>query len=127
MTLIEILAVIIIIGILMSVLVKGVFGNAASAKAQANALRMEKIKSAIGQFRLQYNQYPTRIEDLARQPSNIEGMFTPLVNETELKDIYGNAFVYRTENGNRSFALTSLGQDGVAGGTGVDQDYTVQP
>ena len=44
LTLIEIMAVVIIIGLLYAVVAKGIFGQSNSAKVKLNALKMEKLK-----------------------------------------------------------------------------------
>jgi general secretion pathway protein G len=130
LTLVEVIAVIILLGLIGSVVMKGVFGTASQAKAQTNMILMEKVKSAIGQYRLQYNSYPSSLQNLVTASSEVKEsgqLFTPLLTEKDLKDVWGNPLVYKTENGGRSYALTTFGEDGVAGGEGAKQDVTLRP
>jgi general secretion pathway protein G len=131
MTLVEILAVIVLLTLVMGVVVRGVFGRADAAKATLNQTKMETVvKSAINQYRLQYNSYPDKLEDLRTPSAKMKkagGVFMPMIDEEGLLDVFGYPFIYKMENNNRSYSLTSLGADGVAGGEGADQDLTITP
>lgn len=131
MTLVEILAVIVLLTLVVGVVVRGVFGRADAAKAKLNQTKMETIvKSALSQYRLEYNSYPDKLEDLRTPSAKIKKagkVFSPLIDEDGLLDIFGYPFIYKAENNGRSYSLTSLGADGVAGGDGVDQDVTITP
>ena len=131
MTLIEVLAVVVLIGLISVVVVRNVFSKGEAAKAQLNLVKMEKVKSYLGQFRLQYNRSPSRLEELLNGPSG-QGSgesqpFVALAEKDELDDIWGFPLLYQTEGDGRSFVLKSLGSDGVAGGDGPKQDVSVRP
>lgn len=129
MTLIEILAVIVLIGLIMSVVARGVFSQAESAKAQANLVRMQKVKGAIEQYRLQFSRYPSALQDLVKPSSDIQRdqLFTPFADSSDLKDVWNNDYLYRVENNGRSYALSCLGSDGVSGGDGAKSDIVLGP
>lgn len=130
MTLVEIVAVIVLIGLIMGVIAPKIFGKGDAAKAQLNKVRMESIRQALGQYRLQFNIYPDKLEDLVRQSSKLrdsDQLFTPLLDDKELNDIWGAPYTYKSENNNRSYKLMCLGSDGIAGGEGSAQDLTMQP
>lgn len=130
MTLVELLVVIVIIGVMMGVLMKGLFSKGEAAKARLNQTSMEKLKGSIENYRLEYNTYPNQLEDLLRpgeQVRNSGKVFVAMVTEEELNDVWGYRFIYRAENNNRSYSLTSLGSDGVPGGEGGKQDVTLRP
>lgn len=130
MTLVEILAVIVIIGLILGVVARGVIGKSDAAKAQLNVVKMEKVKQYLSQYKLQYNTYPSSLQGLIKAESDLSKsgqLFTPLAEESELKDVWGSPYLYKTENNNRSFELTSLGADGIAGGEGTNSDVTVRP
>ena len=77
-----------------------------------------------------YNSYPSSLDDLVRPNSQIKQsgkLFSPIIKEDELKDMWGAKYVYKAENDGRSYSLTSLGSDGVQGGEGPDQDVTTKP
>ena len=130
MTLIEIIVVIILISLVFGVVARGVIGKGDEAKGRLNVVRMEKVKAAVERYRLEYNSYPEKLQDLLKASSDVKKsgkFFAPLIEEDETKDIFGFPLVYKTENGKRSFSLTSLGSDGVPGGEGAKQDVTVRP
>ena len=129
MTLVEVLAVIVLIVLMMSVIAKGVIGKGDAAKAKLNVVRMENIRNALAQYRLELNTYPGSLEELAH-PGKDAGdsgqVVVPLIDDKDLKDVWGNNFIYRSEGG-RSYTLQTLGSDGTAGGEGAKQDVTMTP
>ncbi len=130
MTLVELLVVVVILGVMIAVLGKGVFTQGSAARAKLNEIAMTKVQEAVERYRLEYNTYPSSLEDLVRQSSSIKDSgkaFFPLIDEKSLQDVFGFPFVYRSENNNRSYSLKSLGSDGIEGGEGVKQDIELRP
>lgn len=127
LTLVELIAVILLVGVLMGVVAKNIFGNSDAAMAQANVLKMNQIKSSLQTYKLQFNKYPDSLNCLIKACSEAQGkLFTPLADEKDLQDVWGTAFNYKTENGGRSFMIQTLGEDGKAGGEGAASDVTVK-
>lgn len=118
MTLVEVLAVIVLIGLIMTVVAKGVMGKADKAKAQTNKLQLEKIANSLGQYRLENNKYPGSLEELVS---------TGDLDKRDLNDVFGNPITYRAEGNGRSFSIMTYGSDGVAGGEGPKADVTITP
>lgn len=130
MTLVELMAVIVILGIILTVVAKNIFGQADSAKARTNVLRMEKIKGALELYRTEFGRYPGQLGDLIRPSADIQSsgkLFMKYAEESELKDVWNNDLLYKNENDGRSFALTTLGADGTPGGENANQDVTLRP
>lgn len=130
MTLVEIIVVIVLISIIGGIVIQGVIGKGDSAKAKLNMVKMEKVKSAIETYRLEFNGYPSKLEDLVNRSAEVEKsgkLFTPLASDTDLNDVWNFPYIYKTENSNRTFTLSSLGSDGVEGGDGAKQDVTIRP
>jgi general secretion pathway protein G len=130
MTLVEIIAVIVLIGLIMGVVAPRIFGQGEAAKAQLNMVRMETIRQALSNYRLQFNKYPDSLQDLVKPSADVKAsgkLFTPMVQEKDLEDMWGAPYVYQAKNSNRSYALTTLGSDGVQGGEGPKQDVTMTP
>ena len=130
MTLVELLAVIVLIGLIATVIIRGVGGAGEQAKARVNGLRMEKLRSALSQHRLEYSSYPETLQGLVTPSASIKNSGRPffkLADPEELKDAWNNDFLYKLENSGRSYSLTSLGSDGVPGGEDAKQDVTVTP
>jgi len=128
LTLVELTMVIILIGFISAALATGIFSQGEGAKAQLNVSKMQKLKSSLSSYRLQYNKYPSRLEQLVSGGGDKKGqLFTPFAGEEDIKDIWGFPFVYKAEGNGRSFSLTTYGADGVAGGDGANADVTVKP
>ena len=124
LTLVEIIVVLVILSILIAFLTGGLFSQGERAKAQINALKMQKAKAAIGQYQLMYNQLPPDIKSLVTCPATA-GACVPITDEDTITDAWGTPFSYTAENGGRSFILKSLGADRKEGGTGADGDFTI--
>jgi len=130
MTLVEILAVIVLLSLIMGIVARGIFGKGEAAKANANVIQMKKVQSALAQYRLQFNAYPNSLPELM-QPSGDAAkkgiLFTPFVEADELKDVWGGDYIYRSTSNGRSYELMTYGSDGKSGGTGAEQDVTLTP
>ncbi len=128
MTLVEIIAVVVLIALVMGVVAKGVFGKSDQAKGALNKTKMEKLQNIVETYRLQYNRYPTKLDDLITKSGDIgSSYFTAMAEKDDFGDLWGGDYVYKTENNNRSYTITSLGKDGVPGGQGPDQDLVIGP
>lgn len=125
LTLVEIIVVLVILSILVAFLTNGLFSQGEKAKAKINELQIQKLKSAIGQYQLMYNQLPPDIRSLASCPDSNSGGCVPVADESALKDAWGTPFEYALENGGRSYAIKSMGSDRKPGGSGVEGDVTV--
>ena len=130
MTLIEIIVVIVLISLVFGIVASGVFSKGEAAKAQLNEVKMQGVQQALDQFRFQFGSYPARLEDLVNPSADIKKqgkLFIALVKEEDLKDVWGAPFIYRTENSNRTYVLSSLGSDSLEGGDGPKQDISKRP
>lgn len=124
LTLVEIIVVLVILSVLIGFLTGGLFSQGEKAKAKINELQMQKVKQAIGQYQLMYNQLPPDLNSLAGCPQG-QTACVPITEESTLKDAWGTSFQYSLDNGGRSYVLKSLGADRAPGGTGVEGDPTV--
>ena len=130
MTLIEVIAVIVLITLIMVTVGKNVFTASGAAKAQLNVTKMNTLKGYLGQYKLQYNTYPGKLDDLihpSAQTKQDGQIFTPLAGPDDLKDVYNFPYIYVAENNGRSFVIKSLGADSLEGGEGVNQDVEIRP
>lgn len=128
MTLVEVIAVIVLIALLYVVVGRNVFGQSDAAKAKLNIVKMNNVKNYLGQYKLQYNNYPAKIDDLIHGGNTKAGdVFTPLAQEEDLKDVWDNPYIYIPEGGGKSYQLKTLGADGIEGGDGAKTDVVVKP
>jgi general secretion pathway protein G len=121
-TILEIMAVVIIIGILASMVAFNVFGKVEDAKKKATQASLRVLDDAVTQFKLDTGRFPTDEEGLkalVEKPSDVtsypEGGY--LKTRTVPKDAWGHEFIYRSnpEKGG-PFEVISLGADGQEGG-----------
>jgi len=131
-TLIELLVVIAIIAVLASVVAPAVFRNVGDAKQAAARSQIELFATALNQYRLDNDNYPTTDQGLSALrtmpsagdlPRNWRG---PYLSRVVPLDPWGRPFMYAspgTENP-QTYDLYTLGRDGKPGGDGEDADVT---
>ena len=127
-TMIELMAVLIILGLLATVLVRNFMGQTDRARVTTTKANLKILHSAVNQFKMDTGRFPTEEEGLRaliEQPSDVEN-WQPggYLETTEIpKDGWGRDFIYELypESG-RPFVIKSLGADGEEGGEGYDAD-----
>ena len=103
------------------------------AREQAAQRDLNAIAEALERFKDDVQRYPTNEEGLAcliRKPAalrqnvaeNQSAWFGPYIDHVPEVDPWGNDYVYRTEDGGRSFELFSAGPGGE---TGYDSRFRV--
>ncbi len=127
-TLIELLVVILILAILAALIVPRVVGKTGDAKIAAAKSDLATISSALQNFRLDNDRYPSTEEGLAAlttQPaSGANNWKGPYLQKPVGLDPWQNQYVYTYPgaNGNDSYTLESYGSDGAPGGEGDAAD-----
>jgi general secretion pathway protein G len=95
-------------------------GPARRAQALTN---MRELTSALEQFRIDTDRYPTTeegLEGLRGAPKNLKGWRGPYVSKNIPPDPWGNDYEYESDG--KSFTLFSYGADGIEGGEGDAED-----
>lgn len=121
LTLIEIMVVLIILSLIMGFIGSKLFGAADRAKRDLNRLRMQDLKSAISEYQLRYNTLPPSLDALVNGAPGIVG-FQKVANPEQLSDAWGRSFIFILENNGRSYKITTLGADGMEGGSDANFD-----
>lgn len=124
LTLIEIMVVLIILSLIMGFIGSKLFGAADRAKRDINKLRMQDLRSSISEYQLRYNSLPPTLDALVNGAEGIVG-FQRVANPEQIADAWGRPFVYTLENGGRSYKITTLGADGIEGGTDANFDDSI--
>lgn len=127
-TLIEIMAVVVIMGMLMATLAVGISGQLRSAEKKNAELQINRLEQALEFYRLDNRRFPTTdqgLEALIQEPTapplprdwNPEGY----TKRDSLEDPWGQPIQYRApgEHNPYSFDLWSYGPDGVEGGDDI--------
>ncbi len=127
-TLVEIMAVIIIIGLLAAVAAKNFMGKTEKAKVQTTKANLKVLHESVLMFKLDTGYYPSEeagLEDLVIEPTDVED-WEPggyLESTSIPTDAWKNEFIYmlNPESG-KPFVIISFGADGEEGGEDYDAD-----
>lgn len=123
-TLIEIMAVVVIMGLLMTVLAVGVNGQIVKARINAAKAQLKRVEMALDFYQLDNARYPTAdqgLEALYRAPTAppVPKQYNPggYLKQDQLTDPWGTPFQYRIPGAQNphAFDLWSLGPDGQEG------------
>jgi general secretion pathway protein G len=123
LTLLEIMVVLLLLGFLFTVLVKGIFPTGEKAKARLNIIQMNKLQSAIQEYQLMNNTLPPSLDALVNCPADRSQACIPVAGADLLKDVWGTPFGYQA-SGN-SYTIKSLGADRRDGGEGLNADMII--
>ena len=121
-TLIEVMAVLLIIGLLAGVAVKNFLPNIARSKVVQTKANLRILHEGVIAFYMDTGRYPSDEEGLlalVEEPTDAEGWASGgYLDSTQLpKDGWNNDFYYMTEPGNgKPFVVISFGADGEEGG-----------
>lgn len=125
-TLVEIMAVVLILALLMGIAAKNFIGMTDKARVTTTKATLKQLHQAVNMFKLDTGRYPTEEEGLRaliEQPSDVTG-WTGYLETTDVpKDAWKNDLVYilNPESG-KPFVIISYGADGKEGGEGYDAD-----
>jgi len=125
---VELMAVLIILGLLMAVVVRNFVGQTDRARVTTTVANLKTLHLAVNQFKMDTGRYPTEEEGLMVliEPPDDAVNYPPggYLETTELpQDGWGNDFIYELlpESG-KPFVIKSLGAEGEEGGEGYDAD-----
>jgi general secretion pathway protein G len=125
-TLIEIMAVILILGMVMSLVAVNVMDRVEWARVQTTKIKMRAVESALEMFQVENAAYPKTDPGLLALLKRGTGGRSFVRDEGALEDSWRRRFGYEHPGTRRaeSYDLWSLGKDGSAGGEGPDADIT---
>jgi general secretion pathway protein G len=127
-TMVELMAVLIILGLLAGVVVKNFVGQVDKAKVHTTRTNLRLLHSAVNEFHMDTNKWQGEDEGLyvLIEPPADATNWPPggYLDTTDIPaDGWGNEFIYELypESG-KPFVIKSLGADGQEGGEGYDAD-----
>jgi general secretion pathway protein G len=127
-TMVELMAVLIIIGLLATLVVTKVATKIDQARVTTTKANLKILHSAVNQFKMDTGRFPSEdggLMELVEQPGDVEN-WEPggYLETTEIpKDGWGNEFIYeRFPESGKPFVIKSLGADGEEGGEDYDAD-----
>jgi general secretion pathway protein G len=127
-TMVELMAMLIIIGLLATLVVTRVASQIDKARVTTTKANLRILHAAVNQFKMDTGRFPSEdggLTELIEQPSDVEN-WEPggYLETTEIpKDAWGHEFVYELfpESG-KPFVIISYGADGEEGGENYDAD-----
>ena len=128
-TLIEIMAVVLIMGLLMGLVGVSVFSQVDKAKVVTTRAKISQLENALEFYRMDNSRYPTSEEGLGallEAPPDARN-YPPggyLQKSEALKDPWDEPFQYASpgEHNQNTFDIWSFGSDSAAGGSELDSD-----
>lgn len=127
-TLVEVMAVIVIIGLLAAIAAKNFLGQTDKARVITTKATLKTLHESVNMFKMDTGRLPTEEEGLValvEQPADVEGWSqSGYLEGTKIpKDAWKHDFIYQLnpESG-KPFVIISLGADGKEGGEGYDAD-----
>lgn len=121
-TLLEMLAVIVLIGIIGAIVVTQVGKNVDKGKYGAGKAQLTTLGQKIENYALDNGTPPPSLDDLTTKPADAQNWQGPYAKASDLKDPWGHPFGYRYPGEHGNFDLVFYGQDGKAGGEGYSAD-----
>jgi general secretion pathway protein G len=128
-TLIEIMAVVLIIGLLSTIVGVSIFAQVDKGRITATSVQISNLESVLELYRMDSARYPTTeqgLDALVNEPDDARN-YPPggyLQKRRVPEDPWGNPYEYEQpgQNNPESYDLWSFGADGNPGGDGVAAD-----
>jgi len=121
-TLIEMMAVLVLIGVVMAIVGGRVFQNFQSAQYKAGVAQVHSLEMKVQAYVLDNGTIPQSLNDLVARPGNASNWNGPYAKPADLKDPFGHAFQYKAPGDHGDFDIIFLGKDGAPGGDALNKD-----
>ena len=121
-TLLEMLAVIVLIGIIGAIVVRQVGSSVDKGKYGAGKAQLMTLGQKIENYSLDNGSPPASLDALVKKPPNAPNWQGPYAKPSDLVDPFGHAFGYKAPGEHGSYDLVFYGQDGKPGGDGYSKD-----
>lgn len=121
-TLLEMLAVIVLLGVIATIVVRQVGGNVDKGKYGAGKAQLASLTMKIESYALDMGAPPKHLQALLTPPGDSPQWMGPYAKASDLKDPFGHVFGYRFPGKHGAFDLIFYGQDGASGGEGFSAD-----
>lgn len=123
-TLIEMVAVVIIIGLLAALVGPRLFGKVTKSKQTAAQAQIEMFGVALDSFRLDIGRYPTTDENLSVLQVNpgLDRWDGPYLKKDIPLDPWGAPYSYASPGEHGEYDIVSFGADRTPGGEGENTD-----
>jgi general secretion pathway protein G len=126
MTLVEILAVVVILGLISATLFVAFSGSFGKAKHELAKSQIGVITQQLEKYRLEHGTWPATDQGLAALSDGLAKPSDPYyLNPGQIIDPWDNPYMYLTPGPDgHPYEVTSYGADGQQGGEGENADIT---
>jgi general secretion pathway protein G len=124
-TLLELLVVMVIIGLLASYVGPKYFAQIGKSEVKTAKAQIDSLGKALDQYRIDTGHYPSTENGMAAlnvAPANEPKWQGPYLKKKVPNDPWDHPYIYKAPGEHGDYDLISLGNDGVAGGTGEAAD-----
>ena len=121
-TLLEMLAVIALIGIVAVAVITKVIPSFDKGKYKTGKIQLSTLSQDIDNYMLDNGTPPQQLVDLVKKPGNAPNWQGPYAKESQLKDPYGHDYGYQYPGHHGKYDLVFYGEDGKPGGEGLNAD-----
>lgn len=121
-SLIEMIAVLVLIGIVATLVVRNVAPQFGRGQVNAAKSQVKIVSAAVENFYMDTGSYPQSLDELVRRPGNNQNWGGPYINESQLKDPWGSNLVFKYPGEHGDFDIVSYGRNKQPGGDGNDAD-----
>ena len=121
-TLIEMMAVLVLIGVVMAIVGGRVWQNYQSAQYKAGVAQVHSLEMKIQAYALDNGSAPQSLDALVSRPGNASNWNGPYAKPADIKDPFGHAFQYKSPGEHGDFDIIFLGKDGAPGGDALNKD-----
>lgn len=122
-TLLEMLAVIVLLGIVGVIVARSVSGSVDKSKWNLGKTGVGQLSTDVENYALDNGSPPKSLQDLLAKPSNAPMWNGPYAKPSQLTDPFGNAYGYVYPGKHGQYDIVFYGQDGKPGGEKLDRDY----
>jgi len=122
-TLIEMIAVLVLIGVVMAIVGGRVMQNFQSGQYKAGVAGVKSLEMKVQAYNLDNGGNPQSLNDLVARPGNASNWNGPYAKESDLKDPFGHPYTYKAPGDHGDFDIIFLGKDGAPGGDALNKDY----
>ncbi|MBS0557627.1 MAG: type II secretion system major pseudopilin GspG [Proteobacteria bacterium] len=122
-TLIEMIAVLVLIGIVMTIVGGKVMQNFQNGEYKAGVAGVHSLEMKVQAYMLDNGSPPQSLNDLVTRPGNATNWNGPYAKEADLKDPFQHPYFYKAPGDHGDFDIIFYGKDGQPGGDGLNKDF----
>ena len=116
-TLVELLVVMVILGLLASIVLPNVFGQAEKARVKTARVQIASLGAALDAYALDVGSYPAGgagLDGLVSAPTGVDRWDGPYIKKKVPNDPWGRPYEYSEPQSSGDYEIKSLGADGRA-------------